>query len=148
MKPLLEFEEYMKKGIVKKQRLDLPRANFLIEEANKSFLGLKRMVKALGIDELNANSVIKDCNDIILELVRAKMLMSGYSCSGNFAHKAEVAYMNKLGFSKMEVNFVDEIRSLRNQIIYYGTRFDKEFAEKVYNFLIKIKGKLDTCLKE
>ena len=43
--PLFEFEEYLKKGIAKKQRIDSQRANFLIEEANKSFLGLKKRVR-------------------------------------------------------------------------------------------------------
>ncbi|MFH1500402.1 MAG: hypothetical protein ABIE22_00460 [archaeon] len=142
MKSLLNFEEYLKKGIVKKQRPDMSRANFLIQESDKSFLGLKQRVEKLKINDLNANSIIKDAHDIVLELVRSKMLLQGYSASGFSAHEAEVAYMGKLGFSKVETDFMNEIRFLRNRILYYGKSLDKEYAEKVYAFLHKIYPRL------
>ena len=121
MKPILIFEEYLKEGIVKKQRPDVSRAKFLIEEANKSFLGLKQRIEKIGINELNASSIVKDSHDIILELIRAKMLLGGFSASGTHAHESEVAYMDKLGFSKTEIEFMNEIRYLRNGVLYYGT---------------------------
>ncbi len=142
MKSPFEFEEYIKRGIAKKQRIDLSRSNFLIQEANKSFLGLKQRIEKIGVNELNANSIVKDCYDIIMELVRSKMLLVGYSCSGNFAHEAEVSYMGKLDFSKTEIEFMNEARHLRNAIIYYGKLLDKEYAEKIFNFLKKVYTKL------
>ncbi len=142
MRSPLDFEEYLKRGVAKKQRIDVSRSNFLIQEANKSFLGLKQRIEKIGINELNANSIVKDCYDIIMELVRSKMFLVGYSCSGNFAHEAEVSYMGKLSFSKIEVEFMNEARHLRNAIIYYGKILDKEYAEKFFDFLIKIYPKL------
>ena len=47
----------------------------------------------MGIDDDNANSIVKDCYDIIMELIRAKLLLDGYSSSGQFAHEAEVSYL-------------------------------------------------------
>jgi len=138
MRSTLNFEEYLKEGIVIKQRPNVPRANFLIEEANKSFLGLKQRVEQMGVNELNASSIVKDAHDIVLELIRAKMLIDSFNASGVDAHKVEVVYMAKLGFSKVEIEFMDELRYLRNGVLYYGTKINKEYAEKVLNFLTKI----------
>jgi len=138
MNPLLSFEEYLKAGIVRKQHSDSSRANFLIEEAKKSFLGLKQRIEKIEVNEFNASSIVKEAHDIILELILAKMLIDCFSSSGTHAHESEIAYMNILGFSKIEVEFMNELRYLRNGILYYGTRINKEYAEKVLNFLDKV----------
>jgi len=142
MRHMLNFEEYIEKGIVKKQRPDISRANFLIEEADKSFLGLIQRVEKIGINELNASSLVKDSHDIILELIRAKMLLRGFNASGIGAHEAEVAYMNELDFSKVEIEFMNEVRFLRNGVLYYGKVIDKEYAEKVIEFTKRSYEKL------
>src|SRR3989338_4419507 len=142
MRHMLNFEEYIEKGIVKKQRPDISRANFLIEEADKSFLGLIQRVEKIGINELNASSLVKDSHDIILELIRAKMLLRGFNASGFSAHEAEVAYMKELGFSKIEIEFMNEVRFLRNGVLYYGKVIDKEYAEKVIEFTKRSYEKL------
>ena len=74
-----DFNYYLNEKIVRKQSPNIPRAEFLIKETQKSFIGLKNRVEKLGIDEFNANSVIKDCYDIIMEMVRAKLFLDGYS---------------------------------------------------------------------
>src|SRR3990167_9470156 len=94
MRHMLNFEEYIEKGIVKKQRPDISRANFLIEEADKSFLGLIQRVEKIGINEFNASSLVKDSHDIILELIRAKMLLKGFNASGFSAHQDPIIAIN------------------------------------------------------
>lgn len=147
MRPLLTFEEYLKEGIVKKQRAELPRARFLIEESEKSFLGLKRRIKNEGIDSLNANSIIKEIHDIIIELIRAKMLLDEFSASGNYAHEAEISYLRALGFSDKEVLMANELRKARNGITYYGKMFEVDYARQSYSFLEVIYPKLRELLK-
>ena len=143
-----DFEAYIKNGVVKKQSPNFSRAEFLIQEADKSFIGLKNRLDKLGIDEFSANSIIKDIHDIIVQKVRAKMLIDGFNASGNFAHEAEVAYMKKLNFSDYEVSFVNELRQARNGITYYGRMFEKEYAENCWKFLVSIKIKLDElCIR-
>jgi len=136
------FRYYIKKGIARKITPDKARAEFLIKESEKSLQGLKERVKIIGVNDNNANSIIKDCYDIIMELIRAKLFLRGMSCSGNYAHEAEVAYFQELGFPESEVSFLNEIRYYRNSITYYGKILDKEYAEKVYDFLNKILKKL------
>jgi hypothetical protein len=137
-----DFNYYLEKGIVKKQSPNLPRAEFLKEETDKSFIGLKSRIEKLGIDEYNANSIIKDVHDIILEKIRSKMLTNGYNASGYHAHESEVAYMKILGFSEYEMSFVNELRLARNGINYYGRIFEQSYAKTCFEFLLTIINKL------
>ena len=136
------FEEYVSEGIVKKQYPDISRANFLIKESEKSYSSLMKIIKAMGIDDDNANTIIKTAYDIILELIRAEMLKFGYSSSGAGAHEAEVSFTRNLKLSENEVQFLDRLRYFRNSIIYYGKLLDKEYAKSVVDFLNKVYPKL------
>jgi len=62
------------------------------------------------------------------------MLLGGYNSSGVGAHEAEVSYLRVLGFKENDVQFTDQMRFFRNGMLYYGTRIDKEYAEKVILF--------------
>ena len=125
------FEYYLEKGIAKKTNPDNQRAQFLIHESEKNFRGLnKRVLVMNGIEEDNVNSIIKDIYDIIIEIIRARMLLDGYSCSGNFAHEAEISYLRKLNFKDNEIFFINELRASRNSITYYGKILNREYAEK------------------
>ena len=143
-----DFKYFLEQGVVKKQSPNYPRAEFLVKEADKSFIGLKRNTEKIGIDEFNANSIIKDIHDIIVQKIRARMLLDGFSSSGNFAHEAEVAYMNILNFSDYEVSFVNELRKARNGITYYGKMFESSYAKDCYKFLTSILPKLDKLFEK
>ncbi len=136
------FEEYMKRGIIRKISPDKSRAEFLINESKNSLDGLNERVEKLGINDKNANSIIKDCYDIILELIRAEMLTRGFNSSGLFAHEAEISFLRELNFLDNEIAFLNELRYFRNSITYYGKILDKVYAEKVFKFSKKIIPKL------
>ena len=142
MKLPKEFEYYLEKGIIKKQALDKPRAKFLLKEVETSLKGLKERVKTMGINQFNTNSLIKDCYDIIMELIRAKLLLKGYSASGQGAHEAEISYLKKLEFPDNQISFLNELRYFRNSITYYGKLLNPDYAKKVFDFLIKMLPKL------
>jgi len=142
-----EFDEYVKKGVVKKCSIDKSRAEFLINESQNSLDGLYERIEIIGINDKNANSIIKDCYDILMELIRAKLLLTGYSSAGQFAHEAEVSYLKKLGFSDIEVSFLNDLRYFRNSVTYYGKILDKEYAKKVLDFTNGIYPKLKKMIK-
>ncbi len=77
MKPLKTFSEYLKEGTAKKQSPDKLRARSLIAESEDSYKILLSFIEKMGLDDNNANHVIKNAYDIIMELVRAKMLLGG-----------------------------------------------------------------------
>jgi len=137
-----DFEEYVKKGTIKKCSVNKPRAKFLISESEKTFNGLKKRLDIMGIDEDNVNSIIKDCYDILMELIRACLLLDGYTSSGLFAHGAEVSYLINLGFKNKDVSFLNDLRCFRNSITYYGKILTIDYAEKVTEFTKEIYPKL------
>ena len=147
MKAVKYFESFLEEGVVKKQLPDKSRAEFLIKEAGQNYDYLLKLTEKMGVNNLNANDYIKKCYDILMELVRAKMLLGGLNASGQGAHEAEVSYLRNLGFNETEVQFLDQIRFFRNGMLYYGTILDKEYAEKVLEFLNKVYPKLKNKLK-
>jgi|SRR3989344_1616007 len=136
------FEYYLEKGTVRRAIPDKPRAAFLIQESALSLEGLQERVKIIGINNKNANSIIKDCYDVIMELVRAKLFLDGYASNGQYAHEAEISYLKKLGFVEGDISFLNELRYFRNSVIYYGKILDAEYAEKVHAFMNKILVRL------
>ncbi|MHA1874283.1 MAG: hypothetical protein ACTSVB_09220 [Candidatus Heimdallarchaeaceae archaeon] len=148
MKPLRNFEEFLFNGIVRKQSPDISRAKFLIDEAKLSFDGLKERLGKMGISKKNANSIIKDCYDILMELIRARMLLDGYRAVGQGAHEAEVAYLKVLKFNEGDIDFMNELRYFRNGIVYYGHILDEEYAKKVVSFTKRMYKKLIALLNE
>ena len=143
MKNLKEFKEFLDKGIVKKRFLDKPRSQDLITESDKTFKSVMEIVKKIGVNEINAHTIIKESYDVLMGLIRAKMLLKGFSSSGKGAHEAEISYLKELNFLEKDVQFANQLRFFRNGIMYYGKSFDKEYAEKVFNFLKKIIVKLE-----
>ncbi|MEM3370927.1 MAG: hypothetical protein QW471_04535 [Candidatus Woesearchaeota archaeon] len=137
-----DFKEFVKEGVVKKQKPDKSRAEYLINEANKSYNLLLIKIEKLGVNNETANDLIKTCYDIIMELIRAKMLLEGYNASGHSAHEAEVSYLSLINFNERDIQFLDQLRYFRNGIIYYGTNLNKDYAEKVIDFTKRIYQKL------
>lgn len=147
MKAIKQFEEFLKERIVKRQAPDKSRAKFLIEEAETSYALLEKKIKLLGISDKTSNDLVKSCYDILMELIRAKMLIEGYNSSGFGAHEAEVSYMRILEFSETDVQFLDQLRFFRNGMLYYGTILDKEYSEKIIEFTKKIYLRLKKIIE-
>ena len=139
MRPLREFREFVEQGSVVRQSPDKHRARSLVEELGKKRAFLDYILKNTPKEEVYPNFVIDYCYDIILEYVRARMILDGYNSD---SHEAEVAYMRVLGFSNAEVRLVDELRYFRNGIKYYGKVMGWDYGKKVISFINKIYPKL------
>ncbi len=147
MKLLRFFEDFIKDGIVKKVSRNSERAKSLILESERKMFSLNEHLDKISVRNENANDYIEYCYDILMKLVRAKMLIDGYNASGFGAHEAEVSYLRNLGFKEQEVQFADQMRFFRNGILYYGTILDKEYADKVIEFTKKNYLKLKEVIK-
>jgi hypothetical protein len=132
-----DFEEYLNEGIIIKISIDKQRAYNLILESERKYSILSEMINNLGIDDKKANDYIEFCYNILLFLIRSKMFLEGYYSSGKGAHEAEIAFIKEKGFSDYDLNFLDQLRYFRNGILYYGKRFDAEYAKKVIKFTKK-----------
>lgn len=142
MSTIRGFDGFIRNGIVKKQTPDNSRAEFLVKESKQGYSSLLERIQKIEITEINANDYIKSCHDILMEIIRAKMLLDGYNASGFGAHEAEVSYLRVLGFSENDVQFADQLRFFRNGMLYYGTLLDKTYALEVLKFLDQIYPRL------
>lgn len=142
MRAIKDFQEFIEKGIVKKQSRDKSRAEFLIKSAEQDYESLIEQIEKIEIKDSNSNIFVNNCYDLLMKLVRAKMYLEGYNASGFKAHEAEVAYLRLLNFLEKDIQFLDKLRYYRNGILYYGTIIDKEYADKVIEFTKSIYIKL------
>jgi hypothetical protein len=142
------FQEYLTEGIVKRINPDFERSKNLIKVSERKISSFEENTKKVGLKDDNANDYIEYCCDIIMTLIRAKMLSEGYNASGVGAHEAEVAYLINLKFNEADARFLDQIRFFRNGMMYYGTILDKEYAEKVIVFLKRIYPKLKSTTNQ
>ncbi|MFH1065351.1 MAG: hypothetical protein V1734_02485 [Nanoarchaeota archaeon] len=110
MKPLKNFDEFIKNGIMRRVSPDPARARHLIGESEKRKRFIETAYIKIGISDDNANCFIENCYDALIELVRAKLIIDGFNSSGEGAHEAEVAYMRNMGFDEKDVRFLNELR--------------------------------------
>lgn len=147
MRTIINFNEFIKKGIVKIQNPDKIRAEFLINESIREYSLLFKKLERIEINEESSNDYIKSCYDILMEIIRANMFLKGYNASGIGAHEAEISFVKELGINENDIQFLDQLRYFRNGMLYYGTSLDKEYAEKVINFTKRIYLKLREITK-
>lgn len=142
MKQLKKFGEFVEAGVVKACAPDARRAGSLLAEAQHRRQFLDEVRVKVGLSDDNANYFVEMAYDVIIELLRAKMVAKGMYASGEGAHEAEVLLMLELGFSYRDTEFMDELRYFRNGILYYGKRFDAGYGEKVLDFLRQVYPRL------
>ena len=139
---LKTFEEYIEDNIVKEITPDFQRAESLIEESDKKYSFLQKMINSIGVEDDYANEYIEYCYNILMFLIRAEMLKEGFSSSGKGAHEAEVSFTKQLGFSDNDIQVLDKLRYYRNGILYYGKQFDKEYAIQIIEFTKRVKNNI------
>jgi hypothetical protein len=134
------FDEFMKSGKAKTQTPNRQRAISLAKEAKdkKEFLNIS--IASIPPQKMNPNFIVDSCYDIMLEMIRARMLLDGFNAGSS--HEAEVSYMERLGFPETDISFMDEIRYYRNGTKYYGTILSTEYANKVLSFMKRVYPKL------
>ena len=147
MRHLRPIEEFVKDGVVKRIAVNKERAKSLVSESERKMRSIKMQLEKIGLNEDNANDYVEYCFDSIMNMVRAKLYLKGYSASGLGAHEAEVSYLRELGFTEKDIQFADQLRYFRNGILYYGTSLDKEYADKVLEFKNEVYPKLKGLLK-
>jgi hypothetical protein len=141
-----DFKEYIQQGIVRKQDPNMPRAQSLIEESKNKKQYLETTLKLIPKDNLNANVIIDQCYDIIIELIRAKLQLDGYNTGQS--HEAEVSYLTILGFSLHDAKSMDELRYYRNGTKYYGVILEMKYATQIILFMRQMHAKLIKILEK
>lgn len=136
-----EFEDFMKTGEVRLQEKNKILASALIKSSEKGL----RFIKKLEINEENSEHIVADIYDIIRELIEAKLALEGYK---SYSHEANILFLKKFKqFNESEINFIDNLRKLRNGIKYYGKEASPEDAEKTLKFMNSVLPKLNKLIE-
>jgi len=138
LRTIKPFEEFIKEGTARKIPINKERAKSLLSESERKLNSLNKNLEKVGIDDENANDYVEYCYDILLFIIRARMYEQGYTSSGKGAHEAEVSFTRKMDCTEKDIQFLDELRYFRNGILYYGKRFDEEYARKVVKFMKRL----------
>jgi hypothetical protein len=137
--PLKDFREFVADGTVRKRAPDKNRAQSLVSEAESKKAFLELVLEGTPKEKVYPNFVIDSCYDVMIEYIRARMLLDGYVSD---SHEAEISYMAVLGFSGAEVRFANELRYFRNGTKYYGRIMKSDYADKAVIFIRKIHPRL------
>ena len=115
------------------------RAKALNEMALERFIDIK--------SEKRVYKIIEQYYEIIKELITAIMYADGFK---TLSHKSLIVYLqnNYKEINKEELFFIDELRRLRNDIVYYGTKGDESFLINKEHTLKKIIIKLRNILNK
>jgi len=143
LKPIKDFGEFLEDGFVIKKMPDHSRAMFLVRNSEKTFRFIHKIIELIGIDVDNASDVSKLCYDSIMELIRAKMLITGFSSE---SHEAEVSFLRTLKFREIVIQELDQLRYLRNGVTYYGREIDIDYTKKVICLIQDIHPKLKNMI--
>ena len=82
------------------------------------------------LEDINKESktykIVEEYYEIIKELLTALMYADGVK---TLSHKILVEYLenNYKEFDKSQIILIDDLRKLRNNIVYYGQKVEKEF---------------------
>ena len=91
--------------------------------------------------ETKTYKIIEQYYEVIKELITAIMYADGFK---TLSHKSLIYYIqqNYKEFTKEETILADELRKLRNNIVYYGQTIDKSFLINKEKLIIQIINKL------
>lgn len=115
------------------------RAESLITMAKERFEDIKK--------ESKTYKIIEESYEIIKELITSLMYLNGFK---TLSHKMLIIYLEKnyKEINKSEIILINELRKLRNNILYYGQKVEKSFLinneqeiKQIIKKLIKILGK-------
>jgi len=109
------------------------RVKSLVDMAKERLIDIK--------NEFKTYKIIEQYYEIIKELITALMYSRGFK---TLSHKSLIVYLenNFNEFDKSEIILIDELRKLRNDILYYGKKIEKEFLINNKKDILRIIDKL------
>lgn len=136
----MNFEDFIESGEVKTYLIDKNLAVALIKDSLERADFVRRLVSR----EENPKYIIENIYDALRELIEAKLAVDGFK---SYSHEATILYLKKFKeFTDSEIEFLDELRKIRNKIKYRGENVNKEESDKAIIFMGNILPKLRTLV--
>ena len=137
------FEDFIKKGLVRKASKDKSLAKALLQNSKKDV----EFLNSLKINENSVRKIMVNFYDVLRSILEAVSIIKGYKI---YSHEAYSYFLKEIKENLLAIKF-DRFRKIRNSINYYGKDISiKEAKEnvdeimKMVNILIKkYLGKLE-----
>jgi hypothetical protein len=105
------------------------------KEKAKSMLRMvettEKMIETLDTERF-ASNITKEYYEVIRELISILLLLDGYKVYGEGSHKSLIEYLEDKykQFLRQEIEFIDDLRNIRNRISYDGFFVQKGYLIK------------------
>ena len=130
---MVEFEDFISSGEVRKKEVDKNLNRVLIESALDRKLFLEKEIKT-------PKYVIENVYDTLRELIEARLALEGYK---SYSHQATILFLKKFKqFNEFEISFLENLRKFRHGLKYYGKLASVSDSLKVLKFFKDIFSKL------
>ena len=133
----MKFEDFIRKGDVRKVTKDAELAKALFRTAEKDFTFFRN----LKVDENSSRKLVSNYYDILRSILEGMAILEGFKV---YAHDAFTYYLIYKGESRLAEEF-DRFRRIRNAINYYGRDISvneaKDVLQGITELIDKIKSK-------
>ena len=118
------------------------------KEMAKSLLKMMatRLKAVESLDKEFTSIIVEGYYEIIKEGITALMAIDGYK---TLSHEALIAYLKEFykEFHEHEIRFIDQLRHLRNKIVYKGFFVQKDYLERNEKQMKEIVAKLKEVIQ-
>jgi hypothetical protein len=136
---LVEFEYFIKKGLVKKRAKDIELAKSLFNSAKDRFNF------AISLLNQKPKYALENAYEAVIELTDSLLALEGFK---SWSHEANIVFLNKFNeFSLQETERLDLSRRKRHSSKYYGISFNLEEVKKEIEFLKIVFEKLTKIIE-
>ena len=122
------------------------------EERARSLVNLARLrYKKISVfdEEKESSLIVEDYYETIKELITAILFIDGYK---TLSHKDLIEYLSlnyKGKFNSADLGLIDQLRKLRNGIVYYGESIESSYIKRNKGHINEVISKLfDVCEKK
>ena len=133
-----EFEYFVRKGDVKKQKPDINLSKATFKESmerlefSKSLLNVKK-----------SKYILENAYESMREAADSLLYIDGFK---SFSHEASIVYLAKKGFNEGDIMELDRFRKIRNGIKYYGEDCEESDAQLAVKLADKIVHKVKNLI--
>ena len=100
-------------------------------------------------EEKESSLIVEGYYEVAKELITAILFINGYK---TLSHKDLIEYLGlnfKADFSNLDISLLDQLRKLRNNIVYYGVFIEPSYVNRNKEHINKVISKLlDICDKK
>lgn len=130
-----EFEYFVKKGDVKRQKPDINLSKSTLKESIERLEFSKNL-----LNKEKSKYVLENAYESMRESADSLLYIDGFK---SFSHEASIVYLIKKGFSENDMMEFDRFRKIRNGIKYYGADCEESDAQLAIKLAEKIYADLE-----